>query len=132
MMNKSDSEIMEELQGKIRELAEEKRRLHKKLEEKESKINELQEENSKQKEELQELKEENQKLRQEIFGLKTSKKRIRSSHTDQKPKKRGPPFGHKGTSRKRPDRVDTTIVLNSKSALTAWGAQRIEGCEGEI
>ena len=32
-------------------------------------------------------------------------------HTKQKPKKRGPPFGHKGTSRKRPNRADTTIVL---------------------
>lgn len=110
-MNKRDSEIMEELRGKIRELTEEDRRLHKKLEEKESKINELQEENNKQKEEINELKEENQKLRQTIFGLKTSKKRRRSSNANQKPKKRGPPFGHKGTSRKRPDRVDTTIVL---------------------
>ena len=97
-MNKGDSEIMKELQEKIRELTEEDRLLHKKLEEKESKINELQEEVNKQKEEINELKEENQKLRQEIFGLKVSKKRRRSSHTNQKPKKRGPPFGHKGTS----------------------------------
>ena len=110
-MNKRDSEIMKELQEKIRELTEENRRLHKKLEEKESKINELQEENSKQKEEIQELKEEIQRLRQTIFGLKASKKRRRSSYTNQKPKKRGPPVGHKGTSRKRPDRADITIVL---------------------
>ncbi|RJS73749.1 hypothetical protein CW714_02595 [Methanophagales archaeon] len=71
----------------------------------------LQEELNKQKEEINELKEENQKLRQEIFGLRASKKRRRSLHTNQKPKKRGSPFGHKGTSRKRPDRADTTIVL---------------------
>jgi len=95
---------MEELQKKIRELTEENRRLHKKLERKESIINE-------QKEEIKELKEENQKLRQIIFGFKSSKKRRKSSHTNQKHKKRGPPFGHKGTSRKRPDKVDTTIVL---------------------
>ena len=110
-MSKGDSEIMKELQEKIRELTEENRRLHKKLEEKESKINELEEELNKQKEEINELKEENQKLRQEIFGLRASKKRRRSLHTNQKPKKRGPPVGHKGTSRKRPDRADTTIVL---------------------
>ena len=71
----------------------------------------LQEEVNKQKEEIQELKEEIQKLRQTIFGLKASKKRSRKSNTNPKHKKRGPPFGHKGTSRKRPDRVDTIIVL---------------------
>jgi len=92
-MSKGDSEIMKELQEKIRELTEENRRLHKKLEEKESKINELEEELNKQKEEINELKEENQKLRQEIFGLRASKKRRRSLHTNQKPKKRGPPVG---------------------------------------
>ncbi|KAF5433036.1 Chromosome segregation ATPase [Candidatus Methanophagaceae archaeon] len=90
--------IMEDLQRENRELREEVNRLRKGLEEKESKNKDLQEEVNKQKEEINELKEANQKLRQTIFGLKTSKKR-------------GPPFGHKGTSRKRPDRVDTTIVL---------------------
>ena len=107
--------IMEDLHRKNRELREEVNRLHKELEEKGLKNKELQEEVNKQKEEINELKEENQKLRQEIFGLKSSKKRRGSSNTKQKHKKRGPPFGHKGTSRKRPDRVDTTIVLDAPS-----------------
>lgn len=96
--------IMERLQRENEELKEENRRLHKELDEKGSTINKLQEE-------IDELKEENQKLRQAIFGLKASKKRRRSPHAHQKPKKRGPPFGHKGTSRTHPDRADTTIVI---------------------
>lgn len=95
---------MDELRRENREVGAEVRRLRKELDEKESKLNELQEENN-------ELKEENQKLRQAIFGFKSSKKRSRSPHANQKQKKRGPPFGHKGTSRKRPDSADTTIVL---------------------
>jgi transposase len=114
-MDNSYSLIMEELQKENRELRVEVSRLRDKLEEKESIINE-------QKEEINELKEENQKLRQEIFGFKSSKKRRRSSHTSQKPKKRGPPFGHKGTSRKRPDRVDTTIVLELEECPYCGGA----------
>ena len=104
MINDEYLVIIAQLQRENRELREKISRLDEKLEEKESIINELKEENN-------ELKEENQKLRQTIFGLKASRKRRRSSQTNQKPKKRGPPFGHKGTSRKRPDRVDTTIVL---------------------
>ena len=97
-----------------RELREEVSRLRKELEEKESKNEELQEE-------INELKEENQKLRQAIFGFKSSKKRRRSSHTNQKHKKRNLPFGHKGTSRKRPDRADTTIVLELEACPHCGG-----------
>ncbi|MCD6213669.1 MAG: IS66 family transposase zinc-finger binding domain-containing protein, partial [Candidatus Desulfofervidus sp.] len=103
------------MQRENRELREEVSRLRKELEEKESKNEELQEE-------INELKEENQKLRQAIFGFKSSKKRRRSSHTNQKQhKKRGPPFGHKGTSRKRPDRADTTIVLELEACPYCGG-----------
>ncbi len=69
-------------------------------------------------EENQRLKEENQKLRLGLFGFKPSKKKeTKSSEEDSgeapesEPKKRGPPVGHKGTSRKKPDRIDRTIVL---------------------
>ncbi len=103
-MNSGCIVIMEELRKENRELRDEVGRLRKELEEKESWISELQEE-------INELKEENQKLRQDIFGLKASKKRRRGSNTNRKTKKRGPPFGHKGTSRKRPDRADTTILI---------------------
>jgi len=107
--------ILERLQRENRELREEVNRLRKELEEKESRINELEGENDGLKEEINELKEENQKLRQAIFGFKSSKKRRSSSHTNQKHKKRGPPFGHKGTSRKHPDRADMTVVLELES-----------------
>lgn len=113
--------IIEQLQRENRELREEVNRLRKGLEEKESKSKDLQEEVNKQKEEIQELKEEIQKLRQTIFGLKASKKRRRKSNTNPKHKKGGPPFGHKGTSRKRPDRVDTTIVLELKECPYCGG-----------
>lgn len=65
-------------------------------------------------EENQRLKEENQKLRLELFGLKPPKKKEDKNpdeHCKSEPIKRGPPIGHKGTSRKKPDRVDKTVIL---------------------
>jgi len=120
-MDKEYLLIMERLQGENRELKEENRRLHKGLDEKDSKISKLQEENSKLQEEIQELKEEIQKLRQTVFGLKASKKRRRSAHANQKPQKRGPPFGHKGTSRKRPNSPNTTIILELEACPHCGG-----------
>lgn len=107
--------MVQKLRKENKELKEKNSRLREKLEEEVSKIN-------KQKEEIKELKEENQKLRQAIFGFKSSKKRRKSSNTSQKPKKRGPPFGHKGASRKRPDRADTTIVLELEDCPHCGGA----------
>lgn len=115
--------ITEELRQENRDLRETISHLHEKLEEKESKINKQQEEINKLNDEINELKEDNQKLRQEIFGFKSSKKRRRRSNTNKKQKKRGPPFGHKGTSRKRPDEADTTIVLE---------LQACPYCEGKL
>jgi len=69
-------------------------------------------------EEIERLKEENQKLRLELFGIKPSKKKEEKSSDDfpkQEPRKRGPPIGHQGTSRKKPDRVDRTVVLKLKA-----------------
>src|SRR3990170_4085320 len=64
--------------------------------------------------EIQRLREENQKLRLCLFGFKPPKKE-KSEISDEalrtEPKKRGPPFGHKGTSRKKPERIDQTVVL---------------------
>lgn len=69
-------------------------------------------------EEIQILKEENQKLRLKLYGFKPSKKKEIESSDEvsgevpkSEPKKRGPPFGHKGTSRKKPERIDQTLVL---------------------
>jgi len=111
--------ILKRLQRENRELREEVNRLRKELEEKESRINELEGENDGLKEEINELKEENQRLRRAIFGFKSAKKRRRSSHTNQKHKKT--PFGHKGTSRKRPDRADVTIVLELEACPHCGG-----------
>ena len=113
--------ILERLQRENRELREEVNRLRKELEEEESRNKDLQEEINRQKEEINELKEENQRLRRTIFGFKSSKKRRKSSHTNQKHKKRGPPFGHEGTSRKRPDRADMTIVLELEACPHCGG-----------
>ena len=69
-------------------------------------------------EEIERLKEENQKLRLELFGIKPSKKKEENSSDDfpkQEPRKRGPPIGHKGASRRKPDRVDRTVVLKLKA-----------------
>lgn len=77
-------------------------------------------------EEIERLKDENQKLRLELFGLKPSKKKEEKS-SDEVPrkesKKLGPPVGHKGTSRKKPDRVDRTVVLKLDACPY---------CDGEI
>lgn len=56
---------------------------------------------------------------------KHSKKRKKSSKssksTDQKSKKRGTPFGHKGTSRKKPEEADKTVVLQFDSCPHGGG-----------
>jgi transposase len=77
-------------------------------------------------EENQCLKEENQKLRLELFGIKPSKKKEDKNPDEQcksEPKKRGPPIGHKGTSRKKPEKVDRTVVLKLDACPY---------CDGEI
>lgn len=70
-------------------------------------INKLEEEN-------QRLKDENQRLRLILFGFKPPKKEKSEISDDvsvSEPKKLGPPIGHKGISRKKPDRVDKILVL---------------------
>jgi transposase len=79
------------------------------------KITELELNNTIIREENKELKEENQKLRLALYGIKPPKKKKGSEGSEESAgsegKKRGPPKGHKGTSRKRPDRVDRTVIL---------------------
>jgi len=77
-------------------------------------------------EEMERLKDENQKLRLELFGLKPSKKKEEKSSDEvprQESKKLGPPVGHKGTSRKKPEKVDRTVVLKLDACPY---------CDGEI
>lgn len=77
-------------------------------------------------EEIERLKDENQKLRLELFGLKPSKKKEDKSSDEvprQESKKLGPPAGHKGTSRKKPEKVDRTVVLKLDACPY---------CDGEI
>lgn len=77
-------------------------------------------------EEIERLKDENQKLRLELFGLKPSKKKEEKSSDEvprQESKKLGPPVGHKGTSRKKPEKVDRTVVLKLDACPY---------CDGEI
>lgn len=77
-------------------------------------------------EKIEQLKDENQKLRLELFGLKPSKKKEEKSSDEvprQESKKLGPPIGHKGTSRKKPEKVDRTVVLKLDACPY---------CDGEI
>lgn len=77
-------------------------------------------------EKIEQLKDENQKLRLELFGLKPSKKKEEKSSDEvprQESKKLGPPVGHKGTSRKKPEKVDRTVVLKLDACPY---------CDGEI
>ena len=73
---------------------------------------------------IAELKEENQKLRLAIYGINPIRKKASNTGKENSgPKKLGPPNGHKGTSRKRPNRVDRTVVLKPG---------RCPYCNGEI
>ena len=112
------SAVTEEFQKENRELREENIHLRKELEEKDSVIKQLQEEN-------EELREEIQELREELYGFKRPKKHKKSSQSsksaDQEPKKRGPPFGHKGASRRKPERVDKTVVLRLEDCPNCGG-----------
>lgn len=95
------------LREKNRVLSEENKELKKHLEL-------LSERIKRQEEEIQRLKEENQKLRLILFGFKPPKKEQSESSNEvskPEPKKLGPPVGHKGISRKKPERVDKTVVL---------------------
>lgn len=77
-------------------------------------------------EKIERLKDENQKLRLELFGIKPSKKKEEKSSDEvprQESKKLGPPVGHKGTSRKKPEKVDRTVVLKLDACPY---------CDGEI
>jgi len=79
-------------------------------------IKELEEENGL-------LKEENQQLRLAHYGIKSSRKKGKKGSKksyEGEPKKLGPPKGHKGTSRRRAERVDRTVVL------------KLEECSAEI
>ncbi|MFQ5975180.1 MAG: IS66 family transposase [Candidatus Hydrothermarchaeales archaeon] len=87
-------------------------------------IEKLEEENQHIREENQKLKEDNQKLRLTIYGIKPSKKDMGKNPEEgstPKPKKRGPPQGHEGTSRRRPERVDKTVVLRYESCPDCGG-----------
>ena len=95
------------LREKNRVLSEENKELKKHLELLSERIKKLEEEN-------QRIRDENQKLRLILFGFKPPKKEQRESSDDvpkSEPKKLGPPVGHKGISRKKPDKVDKTVVL---------------------
>jgi transposase len=95
------------LREEKRNLREENKKLTKELILLSERIKKLEEEN-------QRLKEENQNLRLSLFGFKPPKKEQRENSDDvpkSGPKKLGPPVGHKGISRKKPERVDKTVVL---------------------
>ncbi len=78
-------------------------------------------------EENKQLKEELQRLRLKVYGIKPSKKKRKDSDISsesEKTKKHGPPFGHEGVSRKRPDRVDRTVLLRFESCPDCGGELR--------
>jgi transposase len=95
------------LREKNRVLSDKNNELKKHLDLLSERIKKLEDEN-------QRIRDENQKLRLILFGFKPPKKEQRESSDDvpkYEPKKLGPPIGHKGISRKKPDRVDKTVVL---------------------
>ncbi len=95
------------LREKNRVLSEENKELKKHLELLSERVKRLEEE-------IQRLKEENQKLRLILFGFRPPKKEQGESSNDAsepEPKKLGPPVGHKGISRKKPNRVDKIVTL---------------------
>jgi transposase len=103
-----------DLSDELLTLREENRVLNEQNKELRKELNLLIERIKKLEEENQRLKEENQKLRLSLFGFKPPRKQRSEGSNDAAkpdPKKLGPPVGHKGTSRKKPDRVDQTIVL---------------------
>ncbi len=108
-----------DLNDEILSLREENKELRKELLLLSERIKKLEEENRR-------LKDESQKLRLSLFGFKPPR-RERSENLDDvsksEPKKLGPPVGHKGISRKRPDRVDKTVVLKLNAC---------PNCNGEI
>lgn len=78
----------------------------------------LRKENVVLREENKRLKEELEKLRLELFGFKPSKKSKQDSGSSSNGgggKKLGPPFGHEGKSRPKPENVDKKVVLGLKS-----------------
>ena len=68
-------------------------------------------------EKIEELREENKILKEEKESLKqeltqSSHKKFKANKEEEKPKKkRGSPFGHRGTSRKRPERIDEYVDI---------------------
>ncbi len=62
-------------------------------------------------EKIEKLREENKALREEKESLKqklnqTFRKKFKPKEEEKPKKKRGSPFGHRGTSQKRPKRID--------------------------
>ncbi len=115
------SEIVAELRGENEELREENAHLKKELEKRDLMIKKLYGEVDELEGKIGELKEDNQKLREDLYGFKSRRRKKRSNSSDctnLKPKKRGPPFGHKGKSRRKPERVDKTVVLRFDACPT--------------
>jgi regulator of replication initiation timing len=114
-----------ELESRLRRLEKENRKLRRENAELRSRVSEvlernthLETENQHLREENKNLKEELQKLKLELFGLKKSrktKKKADDDHPESKPKKLGPPRAHKGTSRRKPERIDRKVVLKLES-----------------
>jgi hypothetical protein len=68
---------------------------------------------SKLKTRISQLEEENQKLTEDLTQAKTSpfKKLFSKKQPPETPRKRGPPFGHPGTSRKKPASIDEYVTV---------------------
>lgn len=97
-----------------------------------SRIKRLEEENQRLGEENQKLKEDNRKLRLAIYGIKPSKKNSDKDigeGSKSEPKKRGPPEGHEGTSRKRPEKADRTEegAENRDVTMRVQGTMKLQG-----
>lgn len=118
-MQKEPAAIRRILKRENEKLREEVSQLRKAIDEKDALVKDLQEQ-------IAALKEENQVLRQQLFGLKRRKRGKNGNASDsavQEPKKRGPPLGHQGSSRRKPEaeRVDKTVVLRLEACPCCGG-----------
>jgi transposase len=124
-LRKEPEAIIRILKRESEKLREEISQLRKAIDEKDALIKDLQEQ-------IAALKEENQALRQELFGHKRTKGNKKGSapgSAAHEPKKRGPPFGHPGSSRKKPEaeRVDKTVVLRLEACPCCGGVLKEVG-----
>lgn len=71
--------------------------------------------------EAERLKRENEKLKKELAASRRPPKWAKANRVNRAGKKKGPKFGHKPHTRKRPESIDETVVVFPESCPTSGG-----------